>query len=127
MSTINETKSVETTIESKKINLRDIAKRTDLFNIDPRLIKVDWDSNPREDYGDEDFEELKESIRSNGVEMPLLVFIDKVSNEIALAHGFRRMKAISQLIEEGVEITSVPIKNIPNNLETILAYHLTLN
>lgn len=108
----------------KKVNG---TSRTDSFRVNPTEIIVDWSSNPREDYGGDDFQELKNSIEKEGVIMPLMVYIDKDTNKLHLAHGFRRMKAILELIDEGKEIEVVPIKQIENNIEKILEYHLTLN
>lgn len=105
----------------------DSASRSDFYKVDVKSIKVDWDSNPRQDYVEEDFQELKESIRENGIKQPISVYVDKMDGTIHLAHGFRRMKATLQLIEEGVEIEKVPCIEVPNNSEQILFDHITLN
>lgn len=115
-----------------KANLRnnEATKRTDSYTVDPRVIKIDWDANPRKDYGTaEEQQELMDSIQAEGVLTPLFVYIDKKDNSLNLAHGFRRMRAITNLIEAGLadDLTAVPIKQIEYNMETIMQYHLTLN
>lgn len=102
--------------------------RSDSHRIKVLDIVVDWSSNPREDYGDEDFQILKESIKENGVKMPLTVYVDKSTGHTHLAHGFRRMRALTELIAEGV--TGLDIVNIvptAHNEESILMDHLILN
>lgn len=114
----------------KKFNLKDteIAKRSDAYSMNPRDINVDFSTNPRIDYGDEDFLELKESIKINGLIQPLTVYIDQRDGKVHLAHGFRRMKAILELISEGLsELTSVKVITVENNIETILIHHFVQN
>lgn len=127
MSTTVNNSTAETKVETKKFNLRDVAKRTDLFRMNPLEINVDWDSNPRKDYGADAFDELKLDISKKGVVNPIEVYVDKKDNSVHVAGGFRRMKAILALIEEGHDIPQVPILQVPYNREDILASHYTMN
>ena len=102
-------------------------KRKDLFTVNPRAVTVTWEDNPRSDYGDSDFQELKESIRQCGIKDPVRVYPDKENDTYKLAHGFRRMKAVLELIEEGEEIALIPCLKVKNNAESILFEHLVLN
>ena len=78
--------------------------KTDLLKIDPRAIIVNYDENPRKDYGD--LEELKNAIKESGVRDA--VKIKNTKEGIVLVHGFRRMTAVLQLIEEGFDVPRVP-------------------
>lgn len=103
-------------------------KKKDLHLIDPRSIIVDFSTNPRVYYGTpEEQKKLKESIRVNGVKDPLLITNTKEGP--VLNHGFCRMKAVLELLAEGVDIAYVPC--IPTargyNEEQALLDHVTLN
>lgn len=101
--------------------------RVDSYVIDPRKIIVEHRENVRVDYGDEEGEmaELKASIKEHGVKLPVIVV---ATNEgFKLSHGFRRMKAVMELIAEGVPIERVPVKQRTNNSEEILIDHFVLN
>lgn len=91
-------------------------KKTDLFKIDPRLVRFDHANNPRTDYGD--MESFESYLRENGTSElpPLKVRRSKDDNgqEIfLLIHGFRRMTAITKLIGEGMEIARVNAIMVP--------------
>ena len=88
-------------ISSEELNK---TTKTDLLKIDPRAIIVNYDENPRKDYGD--LEELKNSIKENGVRDA--VKIKNTKEGIVLVHGFRRMTAVLQLIKEGFEVPRIP-------------------
>lgn len=57
-------------------------------------------TNLRKDYGNEDFASLKESIRQHGVLQPMHVY--KNDDKYHLFDGFRRHKALYELLEEGI-------------------------
>lgn len=99
------------------------ATRTDLHYIEPQKIVVDWDENPRQDYGDIDW--LVDSIAKEGVQIPVKVY--SKDGKLHLAHGFRRMKATLMAIERGDTIEKIPAQQVANNMESILADHFTLN
>lgn len=85
-------------------------KRTDMFIIDPRLVRFDPINNPRTDYGD--MESFENHIRENGTQQlpPIKVRRSKDENgqEIfLLVHGYRRMTAITTLLAEGIDIARV--------------------
>jgi len=114
----------------KKINLKNtaIATRSDAYSVDPRDINVNHQANPRQDYGDaEEFNELKESIKLNGLMQPVAIYIDQKDGRLHLAHGFRRMKAILELITEGVNFEKIRVFEVPNNEESILIQHFVMN
>jgi ParB-like chromosome segregation protein Spo0J len=117
----------------KKINLKnsEVATRNDAYSVAPLSINVDHSKNPRQDYGDqdgsEDFGELKESIKIHGLLQPVSIYIDQTTGLLHLAHGFRRMKAVLELVAEGVNIEKIKVFEVPNNEETILLQHFVLN
>lgn len=119
---LNENHEVKTATK-----FRDFGKRADLIKANPLDIVIDWDSNPRKFYGNEEFEELKKDIAKKGVINPIEVYIDKNTNTLNLAGGFRRMKAVLELINEGTNIEFVPLHQVENNLEDILASHYRMN
>lgn len=114
----------------KKLNLKTTpgANRKDSYTMHPDSINVYWDENPREDYGDEDFETLKAMIRKDKeIINPLFIMPDeKKHGSWKLQHGFRRMRCIQELKEEGVMIEAVPVKQIYSQEEALLL-HITLN
>lgn len=73
-------------------------KRSDVLNIDPRNIEVMEGFNVRKDYGDIDA--LADSIRANGVIVPLRGF--KEGEKFIITDGHRRLAACMKLVEEGV-------------------------
>lgn len=109
-----------------------IVNRQDAFSVDPRLIVVNEETNPRKDYGDdEEWQEHVDSIRAEGVREAIQVYVrdDKSGNRVFhLAQGFRRMRAVMQIIAENPEaIKMVPITITEGNRERTLLDHLTLN
>lgn len=117
--------------KAKKITARnhEDVKRTDSHNVDPRKINVIYADNPRHDYHVEtgEFEELKASIAKEGVKTHLTVYIKQSDGLIYLSHGYTRMKAVQELLSDGVDISSVPVIFTENNRETHLYDHITLN
>ena len=103
-------------------------QKQELLYLDPNNIIVDPNKNIRNDdnYGDEDFEELKESIKKQGVKQPIYVY-KNMRDIYEVAHGFRRGLAIKILLEEGNDVLAVPaIETTENDIE-ILLDHLILN
>lgn len=91
-----------------KTGLVSIAEgRSDLFRIDPRVLKVREDWNCRDDYGNID--ELAASIGAIGVKEPLTVVWQE--NEAWVTDGHRRLRATLKAIEEGADIKTVPVKS----------------
>lgn len=104
------------------------AKKKDIHLLDPRSIIFDPAENPRKFYGTPaEKKELKESIRSNGVEVPLKIM--STSDGYKLVHGFRRMDAVMALIDEGVDIKYVKCESVARgyNDEDALLDHIILN
>jgi ParB family chromosome partitioning protein len=82
--------------------------KRDLYNIDPKNIVVVEGFNSRIDF---DLQELKDSIRENGVKNPISVipFTDEDGTEkYRLVDGERRYRATMELINEGVDIARIP-------------------
>lgn len=124
MSETNETKRI-TLDNGIEVNQR---TRKSMFKVDPREIIFDPDKNPRKFYGTtSDWNAHKESIRQNGVKESIK--IQNTREGTILVHGFRRMKAVMELIAEGVDIKSVPCEVVPVGYteEQILMDHLILN
>ena len=84
-------------------------KKGDIYNIDPRLIRVQKGFNSRVDFGD--INELATQIKEAGVLNPLTVkpYTDENGVELyRLVDGERRYRAVMQLLGEGVDIARVP-------------------
>lgn len=96
--------------------------RGDIFKINPAHIKVEAGFNAREDF---DIEDLKPSIKENGVLQPLVV--QQKGEEIILRDGERRYRTVMALIEEGVDIKTVPVRVVRMREEDLVASLLTLN
>lgn len=88
--------------------IKEIAKgRSDLFKVDPRdlNIKEGWNVRDEESL---DLEELMISIKEHGVKQPLTVQIEE--GKLYVTDGHRRYFATLKLLEEGVEIKTVPVQ-----------------
>jgi ParB/RepB/Spo0J family partition protein len=91
--------------------LKDFAEgRTDVYKIDPRKlqIKAEWNSRDFSDPANMDhIKMLAASIKEVGVKEPLKVNIE--DNIPYVTNGECRLRAVMMLIEQGVEIKSVPV------------------
>jgi ParB family chromosome partitioning protein len=89
--------------------------------MDPRIIQIEKAFNPR-DYrlkeNREHLDELKASIKMRGVLQPLLVRFDPQQQCAILNDGECRLRAVLELIEEGVEIATIPILQVQGGNET---------
>lgn len=92
--------------------LRDLKSGVrDSIWLDPRIIIVEEGHNPRNFDLPENrasVEALKASIRVHGTLQPLLVRFEAATRQAVLVDGETRLRANLELIEEGVEIESVP-------------------
>ena len=92
--------------------LRDLRQSSrDLFLFDPNVIKIEDGHNPRNYELPENrahLDELKDSIKEQGVLQPILVRYDKGTKEAILVDGECRLRAVLELIADGVEIVSIP-------------------
>lgn len=86
--------------------------RSDTFKLKPADITVVPGFNVRAE--DEEWrahiDQLKESIRANGVLEPLTVAYNKALDRTELRHGHCRLTAVKELIAEGLEIKSVDVR-----------------
>jgi ParB family transcriptional regulator, chromosome partitioning protein len=74
--------------------------KTDIWKVDPRNIHIEPGFNTRKDF---DIDELKESIRKNGVQVPIKCYRDKSGGEnFWVVDGERRHRAVMSLLEEGI-------------------------
>lgn len=97
----------------------------DVFLIPPSLIYIET-PNVRETYSEEKFQIMKESIKVNGVLDP--IHVKKTKKGFAISHGFNRMRAVWELIEEGCEIVGVKsLMSTKISEEEELFRHITLN
>ena len=80
-------------------------KRSDINQVDPKLILAQETFNIRKDYGD--INELMLSIIENGVKKPLQG--RREGDFFFLTDGFRRMRAIEAAIAAGHDIARVPM------------------
>lgn len=114
-----------TEVETTEINK---TKKKDIFMVDPRSIIFNAEENPRKFYGTPaEKKELRESIRTNGVEVPLKIM--NTPEGPKLIHGFRRMDAVMSLIAEGVDIKYVKCEPVGRGYseEDALLDHIVLN
>lgn len=91
--------------------IKDIANgRSDLYRVDPNLIQIKEGWNSREGTDPANaahVAELAASIREVGVKKPLVCYME---NEVVyVTDGHCRLQAVMHLIEEGVEIKTVPV------------------
>lgn len=91
--------------------IKDIANgRSDLYRVDPNLIQIKegWNSREANDPANSTHvAELAASIREVGVKKPLVCYME---NEVVyVTDGHCRLQAVMHLIEEGVEIKTVPV------------------
>jgi ParB/RepB/Spo0J family partition protein len=112
--------------------LRDLGSgRRDAVMMDPKIIQIEKDYNPRSYHLKENIdhlEELKASIRVRGVLQPLLVRYDAQQQCAVLVDGECRLRAVLSLIEDGVEILTVPVLQVQGGNETErLVLSLTAN
>jgi ParB family chromosome partitioning protein len=98
--------------------------KTDIYTIPPSMIYIE-NPNVRDAYPEQEYQNLKESIRINGVIEP--IHVRKTPKGYALTHGFNRMRAVWELIEEGVQIVGVKAISSKLSTEEELVRHITLN
>lgn len=101
---------------SKKDGVR---RRTDLFFVDPLVIKVVDGWNDRTDFSGE--EELRDSIIEEGVKQPLKIRKSK-DGTLELADGERRLRATLRAIKEGNAIEEVPVIAVSKKTSEIDLY-----
>lgn len=92
--------------------LRDIAtKRSDVFHVAPSelQVKAGWNCRNLNDADNKaHVASLKMSIREVGVQEPLSVF--REGDTTYVSDGHCRLAAVLELLSEGVEIATVPVK-----------------
>ena len=100
-----------------------VVTRTDLWRVDPRLIEIQSGWNPRTTF---ELEDLRDSIREHGVLSPIRV--RKSGDTLILVDGERRVRAVLDLINAGVDIKSIPalIESSQNEAD-LLVMALTTN
>lgn len=91
--------------------IKDIAQgRTDIYKVDPRLIQVKdgWNSREASDPANATHvADLANSIKEIGVKKPLVCYME---GDVAyVSDGHCRLQAVMYLIEQGVEIKTVPV------------------
>lgn len=88
-------------------NHESVVGRTDFYRVDPTKIKVVDGWNPRSLFDAVKLDELKESIKENGVLVPIRVKLNN-EGEMTLIDGERRLRATLLAISEGAQIVSIP-------------------
>jgi len=102
--------------------------RVNALKIDPRLIQIEPGFNYRDYTLQSNLDhvaELKESIRENGVQDDLWVCLD--GGRIILMAGECRLRAVMELIAEGVDIKTVPCQQKKGSPEQRLLLALLEN
>lgn len=91
--------------------IKDVAKgRSDLYRLDPKIIQIKegWNSREATDPANAShIAELAASIKEVGVKKPLVCYME--NETVYVTDGHCRLQAVMHLIEEGVEIPSVPV------------------
>ena len=80
-------------------------QRKDIYFVDSRMIHAKENFNIRIDYGDMD--SLVESIRANGVQVPMRGYKERGEDSYTIIDGHRRLRACKILEKEG-EMIKVP-------------------
>ena len=86
-----------------------IISKGDTFRVDPRQLQIDSGFNVRDldaPAARDSLDELKASIRAEGVQMPLEIRL--VGDSLHVVSGHRRHKVVMELIAEGVDIAHIP-------------------
>jgi len=99
------------TTDKKTNSIRDFATRTDMYRIDPRVIEIEENHNPRDYTLAENrahLDELKASVAVNGVQHPVEIRHDKGGNRVILVDGECRVRACMELIADGIDIKTIP-------------------
>lgn len=110
--------------------MNNISKRLgNTYKLTPSSIKINWQDNTRVDYGDID--SIKDFITKNGTDKLSPIKVRKIhgKHEYILCHGYRRMKAITELINTGKNINYVIAIVVTNKYtdEDALIDHITEN
>lgn len=105
--------------------------RTDITDLDPRLLKVDPDFNLRDATPARlaSLEHLKGMIKAEGVLVPLVIKRTAEGDGYVVVDGHGRLSCVMALIQEGHDIKSVPTRFEPkgtNDVDRILSM-ITLN
>jgi ParB/RepB/Spo0J family partition protein len=101
--------------------LRDLKlSARDQFIFDPQSIHIEQGHNPRNYKLPENrahLDELKISIKDQGVLVPILVRYDAGERVAVLVDGECRLRAVLELIAEGAEIPGIPAIQVPGTNE----------
>lgn len=90
--------------------------RTDLFRMDPRkiVVKDGWNSRDFDlPENQEHVAQLARSIQEVGVKEPLTGYLS--DGEFILTNGESRLRAVMSLIEQGVDVKTVPVQPEPRH------------
>lgn len=90
--------------------------RTDLFRMDPRkiVVKEGWNSRDFDlPENKEHVAHLARSIQEVGVKEPLTGYLN--DGEFVLTNGESRLRAVMSLIEQGVDVKTVPVQPEPRH------------
>lgn len=108
-------------------------KRSDLFRVDPRNIKIEEGFNIRNiDTNSDGIKHLKLSIKENGLQRPLVLKnnpnAEVDGKEYLVVDGHRRMTAVLSLLEDGepIEYVKAEISKRMNDEQALISM-FTLN
>lgn len=91
-------------MSSRTMEITGVVGRTEMLKVDPRSVVIRDGWNPRQHL---QLDDLIESIRANGVMMPIRVRKGP-DNALILIDGERRLRSCLALIAQGEEIVSIP-------------------
>jgi ParB/RepB/Spo0J family partition protein len=107
--------------EKEITRLRDLKlSARDQFMLDPKIITVEKNFNVRNYRLPENhahLDELKASIKANGVLQPIMVRFDAATKSAVLVDGECRLRATLELIAEGIPIEGIPAIQVPGTNE----------
>lgn len=106
-------KDKESVNKTKPEAVNAVVGTLEMFKVNPKKLYVEWENNPRENYGD--IKSLENSIVKNGVENPVRVK-KLIDGTIKLEAGYRRVRACLNLIKAGKKIPYIPA--IMENVKT---------
>jgi ParB/RepB/Spo0J family partition protein len=105
--------------------LEAVLKRKDLHVLNPKRIVVRKGWNPREQFDTPDDDELLQFVKDNGPIFPP-IFVKRVSDNVELIDGERRLRAVLAAIEAGCEIEGISAIFVGKNANEITQLSLAL-
>ncbi len=110
---------------SKELEIIETTRGKNVFMIDPRNIDVEEGFNGRTDFPEDEHQKLKATIKSGGVETPILVKKKVGTDRYILRNGERRLRACLDLVNEGHMVLIPAITFAGSDLDAIVSMLIT--